>query len=895
MLTQLCRFLMRSQPPPFHTKRGNKKGVARSKAQIVVIFALGLTVLLLFTGLALDAGSIYVAYGHLKRAVDSGAVAASNAFRGNTNADGTPDYDKIAGAAAETIALDGLNVVHDATNKGLKTGDTQVNVFICSHNTDGSTDPSLNDSSSPNYNPEFFKMCPTVPPQTPRKLVWVEAKLNAQLYFLTLIGFSYVQLKTHTVSEAAPVDLVIVIDTSGSMGKDTSPTYGNKFSPARTDLNSHQNFVLNPHANPYAAGVGCNLDNTCEPLQDTKEAAIALLNTFYEGYDRVAVVSFDEYAQYQTGTDLNALEATNRFVSVSNAKTQIAGIKLHWDAPREKIWSTWRGERLPVDQPQNPPVLYNPSNPEDRDGDGLDADTTGAGSTVPPFSTHPLDCPDLTETDTHASGTSTLVDPQVQPLMAYQLRWWNYQTAKDNPLDPPQDQFDEYPDHSHTLPADWQTSGAPPVVGAGAANTHFGGAPCDSMGLFDSMNWDGVMPFVPDSNDLSQYLATPAPGFQALQNDADLRNWLVNPGAPNAPSTQNQKNLNYFLNLRLDTSHNSNELLPVSGFAHAGAREPSGTYYNGSDSLQREYHDVAGRLLSQSTTCTGCGIRTAFNIFNAGARNDATWVMVLLSDGAANVTDAPAQNPTFFTHSHLDGSGNRVVDWDISKSTTNTFNFPNGFCDGYINDGSLWSYFCTEQNAPTYNNTFSSGTNYLNSVYQNKRYCLFDKDRNPATGALILDAHGNQIDTCPPNYGSTVVVPLSKTDLDALPKRMLYGPVQYAMDMTDMLALHKSTNSHEQNLALFGDKTVGIYTIAFGEETISKNYSNGIPVGEELLRYMAAVGDDGDRTTNPCANKPTSTLAHPQSCGNYYFAPDSSALVGIFEDIGKRIQTRISY
>ena len=47
-----------------------------SKGQVLVIFVVTLIVLLLFVGLALDAGSVYVTYGSLKRAVDSAALAA---------------------------------------------------------------------------------------------------------------------------------------------------------------------------------------------------------------------------------------------------------------------------------------------------------------------------------------------------------------------------------------------------------------------------------------------------------------------------------------------------------------------------------------------------------------------------------------------------------------------------------------------------------------------------------------------------------------------------------------------------------------------------------------------------------------------------------------------------
>ena len=57
----------------------------KSAGQILVIFGISLVVLLLFVGLALDAGSVYVTYGQLKRAVDSAAIAAANEFKRGAN------------------------------------------------------------------------------------------------------------------------------------------------------------------------------------------------------------------------------------------------------------------------------------------------------------------------------------------------------------------------------------------------------------------------------------------------------------------------------------------------------------------------------------------------------------------------------------------------------------------------------------------------------------------------------------------------------------------------------------------------------------------------------------------------------------------------------------------
>jgi hypothetical protein len=91
-----------------------------------------------------------------------------------------------------------------------------------------------------------------------------------------------------------------------------------------------------------------------------------------------------------------------------------------------------------------------------------------------------------------------------------------------------------------------------------------------------------------------------------------------------------------------------------------------------------------------------------------------------------------------------------------------------------------------------------------------------------------------------------------------------------------------------------------IFTIGLGDKLINDDKCadgpgepyNGIGCeadqGEELLRYIAAIGDDGDPSTDPC-----SAVAIGQSCGNYYFSPTGGGLLQVFEAIASRIFTRI--
>jgi len=128
-------------------------------------------VLLLFVGLALDAGSVYVTYGSLKRAVDSAALAAINEFKRD------PDLPSMTAAAEEVFNL--MNV--DFAN---------IEVLLCDADKDN-----IRDTGLP---PIFYARCPNTPTEAPRKLVWVEAQQKAPLYFLSLMGFESINLHTNS-------------------------------------------------------------------------------------------------------------------------------------------------------------------------------------------------------------------------------------------------------------------------------------------------------------------------------------------------------------------------------------------------------------------------------------------------------------------------------------------------------------------------------------------------------------------------------------------------------------------------------------------------------------------------------------------------------------------------
>jgi hypothetical protein len=360
MRIPLCRCQPRSQPQPqFHNKT-LPAPAERQKGQILVIFAGALIILLFFIGLALDAGSLYVTYGNLKRAVDSAAVAAANEFK--------RDAQTAAMVTAANEVLGMMNV--DYTN---------LELLLC----DGDNDH-VRDTGLP---PIFEARCPdTANGEDARKLVWVKAEQQAPLYFLSLLGFNNLMISTNTISEAAPLDVVIVLDTSESMAFETTG-----FNP---------NAAFDPS--------GCNATNTCEPMAKAKAAAIALIDTLADGYDQVAVVTFDSTDHVIFSLDGN----------LGAAKTAINAIGVHDDPPVIfNIWASWYSHA----------GSYNPTNSEDLDGDGLDADNPAILGYTCPFASQPDDLED---------------------------RWWST-------------------DEGSPDPHGW------------------GGVPCDQDGVYDSMDWNG--------------------------------------------------------------------------------------------------------------------------------------------------------------------------------------------------------------------------------------------------------------------------------------------------------------------------------------------------------------------------------------------------------------------
>jgi Flp pilus assembly protein TadG len=223
----------------------------KSKGQVLVLVALIFLALVAFIGLAIDTGMVFITYTNLRRAVDSAALAGASKYRLNV---AEADMAKIA---TEYLRLNG---VEDAT----------AVVTTCD------SEPGL---------------CPT---DQNRKLVHVVASAPVSMNFISVLGFNTITVSAQATSEAASLDVILVLDTSESMTYDAP--YGN------TDggLDMRDPMVCNNED----LGGSDGYPGDCFPFQDVKKAAVDFVNQLYFPYDRVGVVTFDRWDNYPTRLDL---------------------------------------------------------------------------------------------------------------------------------------------------------------------------------------------------------------------------------------------------------------------------------------------------------------------------------------------------------------------------------------------------------------------------------------------------------------------------------------------------------------------------------------------------------------------------------------------------------------
>jgi hypothetical protein len=188
--------------------------------QTIVILAFGFIVLLAFIGIVTDVSLLFVRYTTLRRAVDAAAVAAAGQVRRPevttddltkaTSGGGTAEEisNRAAGYAyARNVATVNLTARQYIEFYGLQP--SAVLVDTCA------TVLAAND-------PITFNQLLCANTQQPRKLVKVTAQIESFTTFLRLIGWDRITLQATSISETAVLDIVMIFDVSESMAVQTS-------------------------------------------------------------------------------------------------------------------------------------------------------------------------------------------------------------------------------------------------------------------------------------------------------------------------------------------------------------------------------------------------------------------------------------------------------------------------------------------------------------------------------------------------------------------------------------------------------------------------------------------------------------------------------------------------
>ncbi|MBN1679187.1 MAG: hypothetical protein JW966_02770 [Anaerolineae bacterium] len=270
-------------------------------------------------------------------------------------------------------------------------------------------------------------------------------------------------------------------------------------------------------------------------------------------------------------------------------------------------------------------------------------------------------------------------------------------------------------------------------------------------------------------------------------------------------------------------------------------------------------------LAACGNTNVGGGILAANNALTApeDIRREAVWVMIVLSDGAANVTDRVGDLP--------DGDDITYGSW--------------GYCP--------WQTFCVLEESHEYhwdecvkNNPMPEGENEPQQPWCN--------DNDPRTRHFCLDWESGE-----PEAENIECSNAGDYDAD-----------DYARDMADFAGLINVAEGKPGNF-------IAMFSIAFGKDIVDE------PTAAPLLRYIADAGDNGFIDNNfqqdlredrdpipdygyegpwpdeygdpgPCEDTAEETYGPKEQCGQYYYAADLSELKIVFEEIASRLFTRLS-
>ena len=234
----------------------------KPKGQVAVLFAFVALGLIAVIGLTIDLGVVFLNYTNLRRAVDAASLAGASKYRLNVS------HAEMETIATEFLKLNGVN-------------DPSVVITTC------------------NQTPVDTTLCPT---GLNRKLVRVQASSPVDLNFINIVpGIpDTLTVYSEATSEAASLDVILVLDTSESM------TWDAEMGNADGGDDERDPMVCN---NLDSSGTD-GYPGECHPFEEVKMAAVDFLDELYFPFDRVGVVTFDRWDNYPTRLDLTNNKAT---------------------------------------------------------------------------------------------------------------------------------------------------------------------------------------------------------------------------------------------------------------------------------------------------------------------------------------------------------------------------------------------------------------------------------------------------------------------------------------------------------------------------------------------------------------------------------------------------------
>jgi hypothetical protein len=201
--------------------------------QTIVIMAIAFIVLLAFVGIVTDVSLLFVRYSTLRRAVDAAAVSAAGQIR-RTVANSTElasaatqggTQEQIEARAAGYAYARNVATVNLAARQFIEFyGLSPTNVLV----NDCATMPALDAATldNPAYQTRsdvvLYNELECDYRLQPRKLVKVTAQVDSPTVFLRLIGWGNVRLEASAISETAVIDVVMIFDASESMLNQTT-------------------------------------------------------------------------------------------------------------------------------------------------------------------------------------------------------------------------------------------------------------------------------------------------------------------------------------------------------------------------------------------------------------------------------------------------------------------------------------------------------------------------------------------------------------------------------------------------------------------------------------------------------------------------------------------------